>query len=388
MMNQDVGNGETEMPNPLASITPVLEILGNNINILPATGTAVEDLQHPDQDEIDDILVHRDMDHEVTAFAEDPEPSTTNIYRPAPPLSRAERHLFRFFIDGSLRTYFLATGVEGTRSFPIELAQIGASVVIRDDRGRLSILRNDHRILLLLPTGARGISDTVWAQLNQTKTLGGLLEIVDFDIPDVISGDAKKDPRDKAGGKARFLMHQMETALIESTDHLRDDNNWLILDGAVKLGDFISAPYLIGVAKSFSKEPLFYFGGKKSAKKDITTLLAGLPYAHRTVAFNTYDGQVAFWYVRMWEQKDLDYPLMGVVKVELPRPDRTAVPAALADLLSRALVAERSVTPYGLDRRWHCHLYPIFLAEQTIKNRFYSNQVLMGVIRWSRPVAP
>lgn len=39
------------MPNPLGSITPVLEILGKNINILPATGTAVEDLQHPDQDE-------------------------------------------------------------------------------------------------------------------------------------------------------------------------------------------------------------------------------------------------------------------------------------------------------------------------------------------------
>lgn len=376
------------MPNPLASITPVLEILGRNINILPATGTAVEDLQHPDQDEIDDILLHRDMEQEVTAFAEEPEPSTTNIYRPVPPISRTERHLFRFFIDGSLRTYFLATGIEGMRSFPIELAQLGASVVMRDDRGRLSTFRNDRRILLLLPKGARGVSDTVWAQLNQTKTLEGPLEIVDFDVSDVISGDAKKDPRDKAGGKARFLMHEMETALIQSTDQLRDENNWLILDGAVKLGDFISAPYLIGVAKSFSKEPLFYFGGKKSAKKDITTLLAGLPYAYRTVAFSAYGGKVAFWYVRMWEQKDVDYPLMGIVKVELPCPERKAVPADLADLLSRALVAERSVTPYGLDRRWHCHLYPIFMAEQTIKNRFYSQQVLMGAIRWPRSGIP
>jgi hypothetical protein len=57
----------------------------------------------------------------------------------------------------------------------------------------------------------------------------------------------------------------MEATLIQSTDHLRDENNWLILDGAVKLGDFISAPYLIGVAKSFNKEPLFYFSGKKSS---------------------------------------------------------------------------------------------------------------------------
>ena len=92
----------------------------------------MEDLQYPDQDEIDDVLVHREMGQEITAFAETPEPSTNNIYRATPPLPRTEQHLFRFFIDGSsLRTYFLATGVEGTRTFPIELAQVGASVVLR-----------------------------------------------------------------------------------------------------------------------------------------------------------------------------------------------------------------------------------------------------------------
>jgi hypothetical protein len=57
------------MPNPLKLITPVLECLGNNLNILPATGGAVEDLQHPDHDEIDDILVHKGMGNEITSFA-------------------------------------------------------------------------------------------------------------------------------------------------------------------------------------------------------------------------------------------------------------------------------------------------------------------------------
>lgn len=388
MTIQGVERGETEVPNPLSLITPALEVLGKNLNILPATGTAVEDLQHPDKDEIDDVLVHRDMEREVTAFAEIPEPSTSNIYKATPPLGRTECHLFRFFIDGSLRTYFLATGIEGNRIFPIELAQIGASVVMRDSHGRLNILKDDHKVILLVPKGARGVSDTVWNQLEQVQAAGGFFEVVDFDLSDIISGDTKKDPRDKAGGKARFLMHQLETGLIKSTDNLRDQNNWLILDGAVKLGDFISAPYLIGVAKSFSKEPLFYFGGKKSERKDVTTILAGLPYAYRTAAFKAYGGQVAFWYVRMWEQKDLDYPLMGVVKVELPCPDKNPVPSELVDLLSRALVAERSVTPYGLDRRWHCHIYPIFVAEQTIKNRFFSQQVLLGTIRWPRRIGP
>ena len=62
------------MANPLSAIIPVLDVLGKNIDILPATGIAVEDLQHPDKDEIDDILIHREMDKEITAFAEIPEP--------------------------------------------------------------------------------------------------------------------------------------------------------------------------------------------------------------------------------------------------------------------------------------------------------------------------
>ncbi|MFN3763848.1 MAG: hypothetical protein ACK4WK_11705, partial [Anaerolineae bacterium] len=145
-------------------------------------------------------------------------------------------------------------------------------------------------------------------------------------------------------------------------------------------------PYLIGVAKSFRKDPEFRFGGGRStARRDITSILAGLEFAHRTVAFSAHNGKVAFWYVRLRPQEELDYPLMGVVKVELPRPDGTPVDSDLADLISRALVAERNVTPYGRDRRWHCHLYPIFLAEQTIKNRFYSQQVLLGTIRWPKP---
>jgi len=370
------------MPNPLNSITPLLDILGKQIKILPATGGAVEELQHPDQEEIEDIVINKDVEV-VTSFAETPEPDPQNIYRTTPPLSRTEKHLFRFFIDGSIRTYFLGTGIEGTRSFPIELAQIGSTVIKREDDGQLTVLAHKHRIILLLPK-QNGISDTLWHRIQNIEK-PEWLEVVDFTLPDILT-DTKKDPRDKAGAKARHEMHKLEIELISSTDSLRDKNNWLILDGAVKLTDFIKAPYLIGVAKSFSKTPQFYLGKKRRPKsEDITSILAGLPHAHRTVVFSAYDGQVAFWYVRLREQRELDYLLMGVVKVELPCPDRKPVPSELADLISSALVAERNVTPYGLDRRWHATLYPIHVAEQVIKNRFFSREVLMGCIKWPKP---
>lgn len=376
------------MPNPLNSIKPLLDLIGKEVKILPATGGAVEDLQHPDQEEIDDIIVNREMEN-VTAFAETPEPDPQNIYRKTLPLPRTQNHLFRFYIDGSIRTYFLGTGIEGSRSFPIELAQIGSAVIKREDDGQLKVLDRKQRIILLLPKQNQGISDTLWEQIRKVDK-PEWLEVVDFTLPDKLA-DTKKDPRDKAGAKARSEMHKIEIELIKSTDTLRNENTWLILDGAVKFveediwNSWEVNPFLIGVAKSFRKDPMFHFGRRSSQRSDITSILAGLPHAHRTVAFSADEGKIAFWYVRLREQKELDYPLMGVIKVEIPRPDKTPISSELADLISSALVAERNVTPFGLDRRWHCSLYPIHIAEQVIKNRFFSKEVLMGCIKWPKP---
>lgn len=365
-------------------IAPALDILSQNLDsVLPAVGGAMEDMEWPDPDEMEDMLVNAET-RQITDFLEFPTPNITNLYRATPPIFRDQCHLYRYFIDGSLRTYYLATGVEGNRSFPIELAQIGSAVIQRDDRGNVKPLGIKHRILLLMPKGALGVSDSVWGALRRLNTPDGFFQVIDTTERTVHTpGEVTvENLRTRAGGIARNRMHRLEIELIQATNGLRNDDNWVILDGAVKLDNFINTPNLIGVAKSFRKDPEFRFGRASTARKDITSLLAGLPYAHRTVAFSAHGGQVAFWYLRLREQKQVDYPLMGVIKVELPRPDGSPVDAALADLISSTLVAERNVTPHGKDRRWHCHLYPIYQAEQAIKNRFYSQDVMMGMIRW------
>lgn len=371
---------------PLSFLQPVVALLSNNLDILPAAGGAVEELLEPEVDEREDMLVNAES-RAVTEFLETPTPDLRNLYRPTPPLYRLQKHLYRYFIDGSLRTYYLATGIEGNRSFPIELAQIGAAVMRRDDRGTVRPLATRQRLLLLLPRGALGVSDTVWNQLKKLDMADGSFEVIDTTEKNAMTPqDATvENLRPRAGGIARNRMHRLEIAMIDQTDGLRNDDAWLILDGAVKLDEFIKTPYMIGVAKSFRKDPEFRFGRGAGKRLDITKILAGLPYAGRTVAFSAHGGKVAFWYVRLREQKEVDYPLMGVVKVELPCPDQQPVSAEVIDLISRTLVAERNVTPHGRDHRWHCHLYPIFLAEQAIKAGFYSKDVLMGMIRWPRP---
>ena len=298
------------MPSRSDWINPALKLLSENLDgVLPATGGAVQDMEMPDIDEIEDMLINKE-NKEITEFLENPTPSINDLYKPVPPIFRAENHFYRYFIDGSIRTYYLATGLEGYRSFPIELAQIGAAVMQRDERGTVRPLEVQNRILLLLPKGPLGISDTVWNALKKLNTPDGFFQVIDTTEK---NANVPQDPsienlRTRAGGIARNRMHKLEIAIIEKTDQLRGEEKWLILDGAVKLDEFINSPYLIGVAKNFRKDPEFRFGKSPNARKDITSMLASLPYAHRTAAFSSQGGKVAFWYVRLREQKEVDYP--------------------------------------------------------------------------------
>ena len=73
---------------------------------------------------------------------------------------------------------------------------------------------------------------------------------------------------------------------------------------------------------------------------------------------------------------------MGVLRIELPNPSRMGVPSELINEISGVLVAEKCASPHGKDVRWHSHLYPIFLAEQAIKNGFVSTEVLKAGMKW------
>jgi hypothetical protein len=370
------------MPHPLAGLAPALQTLAQYANILPATGQAVEDLQRPDQDEVvDSILTSEET--RVDTIAEAP---NVELYRSTPGLPRAERHLYRYFMDGSQRSYFIGTAVENERTTPVHLAQIGAAVIYRHDDGNVRLASPDALIKRLLLLVAKShISDELW---NALAAIHGPFDLVDITERDPINGAPlnNADLRSRASGRVNWKMQELE-AEARSVPKDRKPGEWMILDGNARLEPIIkTARETIGVAKSFSKQPTFSLRRGSRQAFSIMQLLADLPAAHRTSAFASAGGRVAFWYVRLRDQGDVDYPLMGVVKVELPNPSGQAVDSDLIDLLSQALVAERYVTPHGRDSRWHVHLYPIFQAEQVIKNSMWSSEVIRNSLRW--PLRP
>ncbi|GBC82946.1 hypothetical protein HRbin10_02084 [bacterium HR10] len=372
----------------LQGLRNLLKTIAQDVEVLPAVGGAVEDLERPDFEEREDQALNEEEKVFETVFERDPTGTTPRLYRPVPPRGRTERHLFRYFLDGSFRSYFLGTVLENERESPVHYAQTGACVLRREDDG--SVRREVLRVENILLAGKQRLSEAIWTKL-ETLARESTIKLVDLTEKDIVSGVLSDfDLRNKAGGKVRFAMRTLEAeVLAEILPRLAEDR-WLVLDGSLlfdpiltELSNSTQGQWAVGVSKNFRKDPQFVFGrGPRAERRSIYKLLADLQAEHRTAAFSAREGKVVFWYVRLREQTHLDYPMMGVVKVELVNPSQEPVSSTLIDEISRALVAERSVTPHGRDRRWHAHLYPIYLAERAVKESLLSREAVQQFLKW------
>ncbi|MCK4403537.1 MAG: hypothetical protein KAW02_00475 [candidate division Zixibacteria bacterium] len=359
----------------------ILTAAAGHLELLPATGGAVEEMTNTDDTERDDTRFSAEHLN-VDTFLETPTPNWT--YRQLRPLYRKDNHLFKYFLDGSFRHYFIATGLEHDRSTPIFLAQTSLSILERDDLGKLKRIMNEHKWVMMLSKGR--ISETAWNGIKEEAKKSKIdLEMYDLAEEDPVAGKAYEGQnlRERGRGKTRYLMSKAE---FQITDKFREKfpSGWMIKDGLLSLGSYgagMSLPGIIAVAKSFTTTQKFTTrDGAKRKKENISTLLTKLPPNHRTPVYEGYAGNTGFWYLRLRESTQLQYPLFGVIKVEIPNISEQSITTELIDGLSSALLAEQFVTPYGSDERWHTHLYPIYQAEQSAKQLFYSTEVIRGCI--------
>jgi hypothetical protein len=368
--------------NPIAELQPALAAITNaGVRVLPATGQAIEDLMRPDQDEGYDRVRLGSSADGVLDRIED----SVVSYVEVAPRHRTQDHVFRHFLDGSARTYYIGNIVEGHRQSPVHVAQIGAGAVSRDDRGRIKTGPLRHRFLLGLDF--KQLSEHLLAAVTEalapTDGRFELLDLMERD-PETDGVEAGKEPRSRAAHKANWQMRMLE---IEMARRLKvGPDEWLVLDGGLGKEYLVNPPasgQFAGVVKSTYKNLSFSLGsGRERREVNLYELLAGLHRGYRSAAYEILDGKAATWFVRIRGPEGLEFPLMGVLRVEIPLPNGGPVSSELLNRLSGALLEERSCTPYGADPRWHSHLYPIWLAERAIKGRFVSSEILKASLRW------
>lgn len=365
------------MANPFAPLQDALRVLCTEAQVLPATGQAVVDMIMPDAEEIFDRTVSGDARVERLW-----ETDARYLQRSVRPIPRREEHGFRYFVDGSTKTYFIGTVLEDDRASPIQLSQVGAAMVRREDDGRVRVV--DLRHSFLITAEKNNLSESLWEKFRQAVERVPLFTLADSAVNNPGAAKIGDDSaRLKGAHRANWHMRELEVELSQTAE--RQENGWLIIDGTLgnEFETWNGTP-LISVAKTFRRDSAFDIGsGPRMKKLNLFTLLKDVGDNQRSVVFSRSDeGKIVFWYVRIRPNRGLDYPLMGVVKVEMPNPSRQPVDSALVDRISGWLIAERTVTPHGRDSRWHAHLYPIYVAERVIQGQFYSEEVLRRGVRW------
>lgn len=294
---------------------------------------------------------------------------------------------FRYFLDGSFRSYFLGVLSEGIQDTPVYFSQVGACVLRREDDGSVRI--EELRLEDVLLVGRSCISGRLWSRLKESSSESGI-RLLDLAEGEVIGNQVPGyELRGKAEGKVRYALHRLEGELIRDLLPRLGPECWLVVDGSLLFEPAFTllragkdtAPVL-GVAKSFRKDPHFLPGpGSRSGRRSVYGLLSDLGEGCRTAAFAAWGGKLAFWYVRLRARDRLEHPFLGVVKAELVNPTGKAVHTGFVDRLSLSLLEERATCPHGQSGFWHAHLYPVFLAERVVKENLLSREVVGNIFK-------
>lgn len=308
--------------------------------------------------------------------------------------------LFKYFLDGSRRTYKVDDLAYGRRLYPVIAGQIGIACCERLDPDSFKGFEFDNSLVISIPTDANADSsndelffNNLLLKLNEQDFIKkrGVQFNKLLAYKTTLDQERGEKYEHKAIATIQDEMIDREKRLVEKLAKRRDltSDAYLIKDGSLEYpkmsdrGNFgelsaFKANYrcVIGVSKAFNPESL------SSNVKDIAKVIAGLPKHHRTPAMKYQAERVgdvwfSVWYLRI---RDIEYcqsPYDGVVKIEKILISDSEIENGLdsdeIDLISANIINESFPVCYGKDDRWAKHLYPIFLTEQYIKSQYLSD---------------
>ncbi len=321
--------------------------------------------------------------------------TTKSVKDLADRISKTGKPLFKFFLDGSRRTYKVDDIAYGKRLYPIIAGQIGVAVCERKDEHTFKSVNLKNPLVISLPENANaqttiGNDDLFFNNLIQKLNNQDILKKQNLKFTKILpykNTILKENDKyeDRGVAKIQDEMISLEQKVVYELVKARklNDDSFLIKDGSLeymKSGESkelseIKANYdcVIGISKAFNPEAL------SNDVKDISRRIAELKLYHRTPAFmyqteRIPDVKFAVWYLRIRETLS---PFDGIVKIEkiLVREiqEEEGLDSDEIDLISANIINERNPVCYGKDNRWQKHLYPVYLTENFIKSQYLSD---------------
>jgi hypothetical protein len=299
--------------------------------------------------------------------------------------------LFKYFLDGSRRTYKVDDIAFNNKIYPVIGGQIGVGVCYRENRDCFKGVQLHNPLAICLPSvlNSGGNNDELFFnQLLEKINKLNVLQKQQIKFERILSyryNPTKEDEKYEDRGVAKIQDEMIKLEKLTVKELVREKklnkDTFLIKDGSLEYDwdktdlkniSTIKSNYasVVGVSKAFNPESLSTYN------KKISQIIADLPEFHRTPAFmyettRIPDVKFSVWYLRI--RKTVN-PFDGIVKVEKilvwDKEEEDGLDSDEIDLISANLINERNPVGYGQDNRWAKHLYPIFLTEKYIKSRY------------------
>ena len=318
--------------------------------------------------------------------------------------------LFRFFLDGSRKTYKVDDMAYSNRVFPIIAGQVGIGCCERAN-GNMFPLRNGNDILfwrdlvIALPKIAKNADwdDDKYAFENLRKKINNKPELISrhLEFARIMPYSTKVELGDKIENKGiaviQDYMVEREKAMVAELVRLGllMPTSYLLKDGSLeyqvhKIGSKRELErfrnnyqFVVGVSKSFNPEYCVDKNGSNNSD-----LIANLELFNRTPVSKYSSERIgdmyfAVWFVRIRERKVTNNPFDGILKIEKILVNSEQIDNGLdseeVDLITENIINERNPVCYGADRRWANHLYPVYVTENYIKSKYLGESMFLNL---------
>jgi len=386
--------------------------LGNILTLLEnaTNGTCYKSYRYCTDEEIKIPIINYDKNPSFTIMKDrygetDTKLKTTkNISKLAEKIA-VQEPLFRYFLDGSRRTYKVDDFEINRRVFPIVAGQINVACCERQSPSKFKCKDLESNLVISLPSEANPeVRNSELFFNNLMDKINKIQRVQKTGIPfsKILAYSSKKNnTRENKYENLGIAMIQDEMIEGEkkivanlTAKKLLNENHYLLKDGSLQYKPMKTGNYkelskiknnyrrVVGVSKMFNPELCKDRKGRSNAAS-----IAKIELYHRTPAYMFQhsiekqsflgDFKYSIWYVRIRDAKYTESPFSGIIKIEkiliTEEEIEKGLDSALVDVITANIINERNPVCYGKDKRWANHLYPIYLTEQFLKSKYLSD---------------
>ena len=325
---------------------------------------------------------------------------SVNLRQLSKKINKENEPLFKYFLDGSRRTYKIDDIAINDRMYPIIAGQIGIGCCFRQNADKFKPMEIFNNLVLSIPdcVDKDGKNELFYNNLRDKLNELEFLKFHNLKFNKILSysyAPLKEGENYENRGIAKIQdeMIDREKKLVEylAKENKLNLDSYLIKDGSLEYSEKglgseklyqlakIKSNYrhVVGVSKSFNPEKCLDERGRPNSIK-----IADLPNYHRTPAF-MYESDIindvkfSIWYLRIRNSDRTFSQFDGVLKIEKilisEEEQENGLESSEIDNISANIINERNPVSYGSDKRWANHLYPIFLTESYIKSKYLSD---------------